>query len=304
MLRWSTSSRRGRGLSTCYDAEKLLQLGFWATLNLRQIFTSFISSERYGTHFPRNFRLFELRTRRCRAIYLSNTFSVSSQPASDNPRSKIVSHGFIRKILSLYQRVLRRYRGNVRLWLEFTTFCYSHGSRHLVSEVISQALQLNPTCAGLWSFAAHWEYKRKVCLNFLFIISCLSTERLYDLDIIRAISPQHDNWSCAACETAIRAKVWSPTFLAITGLSWQFFNYFLSHTQCCGKLTFVLNWCVLMPCVLAVKFFLGMNNKMINIRTKETWQKLFLTVLCARTQVSRFQVVRPTLLSPLSSCFS
>ena len=151
---------------------------------MRQIFTSFISSERYGTHFPRNFRLFESRTRRCRAIYLSNTFSVSSQPASNNPRSKIVSHGFIRKILSLYQRVLRRYRGNVRLWLEFTTFCYSHGSRHLVSEVISQALQLNPTCAGLWSFAAHWEYKRKVCLNFLFIISCLSTERLYDSDII------------------------------------------------------------------------------------------------------------------------
>lgn len=82
-------------------------------------------------------------------------------PASNNSRSNIVSHALIRKIHTLYQRMLRIYRGNVGLWLDFTTFCYSHGSQRLLSEVISQALQLNPTCAGLWSFAARWEYKRK-----------------------------------------------------------------------------------------------------------------------------------------------
>lgn len=31
----------------------------------------------------------------------------------------------------------------------------------MLSEVISQALRLNPSCAGLWAFAASWEYKRK-----------------------------------------------------------------------------------------------------------------------------------------------
>lgn len=73
-----------------------------------------------------------------------------------------VAHGFIRKVHSLYQRALRKFRGSVGLWLEFCTFCYSHGNQRLLSEVLSQALRLNPSCAGLWAFAASWEYKRKV----------------------------------------------------------------------------------------------------------------------------------------------
>lgn len=81
---------------------------------------------------------------------------------SDQSVYNTVAHSFIRKIHSLYQRALRKFRGNVGLWLEFTTFCYSHGNQRLLSEVISQALRLNPSCAGLWAFAASWEYKRKV----------------------------------------------------------------------------------------------------------------------------------------------
>ena len=79
----------------------------------------------------------------------------------DTPLSNVVAHALIRKIHGLYQRALRKYRGNVGLWLQFTTFCYLHGNQRLLSEVIAQALQLNPACAGLWSFAAQWEYKRK-----------------------------------------------------------------------------------------------------------------------------------------------
>jgi hypothetical protein len=72
-----------------------------------------------------------------------------------------VGHTFIRKIHALYQRVLRKYPGNVGLWLDFATFCYSHGNSRLLSEVVSQGLLLNPSCAGLWCFAANWEYKHK-----------------------------------------------------------------------------------------------------------------------------------------------
>ena len=61
----------------------------------------------------------------------------------------------------LYQRVLRKYPGNVGLWLDFATFCFSHGNARLLSEVTSQGLRLNPSCAGLWCFAANWEYKHK-----------------------------------------------------------------------------------------------------------------------------------------------
>lgn len=72
-----------------------------------------------------------------------------------------MGHAFIRKVHTLYQRVLRKYPGNVGLWLDFASFCFSHGNARLLSEVVSQGLLLNPQCAGLWCFAANWEYKHK-----------------------------------------------------------------------------------------------------------------------------------------------
>ena len=94
-----------------------------------------------------------------------------------------VAHSFIRKVHSLYQRALRKFRGNVGLWLEFTTFCYSHGNQRLLSEVISQALRLNPSCAGLWAFAASWEYKRKVRQKNLFVVVSIPFSEPEHLDI-------------------------------------------------------------------------------------------------------------------------
>ena len=57
--------------------------------------------------------------------------------------------------------MLCKYPGNVGLWLDFASFCFSHGNARLLSEVVSQGLLLNPQCAGLWCFAANWEYKHK-----------------------------------------------------------------------------------------------------------------------------------------------
>mmetsp|Transcript_7707 Transcript_7707/g.34928 ORF Transcript_7707/g.34928 Transcript_7707/m.34928 type:complete len:234 (+) Transcript_7707:271-972(+) len=51
------------------------------------------------------------------------------------------------------------YRSLIGMWLRFATFCYIHGNRRLLSEVITQAIQMNPSCAGLWAFAAFWEYR-------------------------------------------------------------------------------------------------------------------------------------------------
>ena len=75
---------------------------------------------------------------------------------------RAVCHSFISKVVVLYQRALRETKGNVGLWLRFATFCYQHGNRRLLSRVITQALQMNPSCAGLWAFAAFWEYTSQV----------------------------------------------------------------------------------------------------------------------------------------------
>mmetsp|Transcript_13677 Transcript_13677/g.53972 ORF Transcript_13677/g.53972 Transcript_13677/m.53972 type:complete len:318 (-) Transcript_13677:1658-2611(-) len=71
---------------------------------------------------------------------------------------RAVCHSFISKVVVLYRRALRETKGNVGLWLRFATFCHQHGNRRLLSRVITQALQMNPSCAGLWAFAAFWEY--------------------------------------------------------------------------------------------------------------------------------------------------
>jgi len=70
-----------------------------------------------------------------------------------------VYRSLIGKVVVLYQRALRESKGSVGMWLRFATFCYIHGNRRLLSEVITQAIQMNPSCAGLWAFAAFWEYR-------------------------------------------------------------------------------------------------------------------------------------------------
>ena len=118
------------------------------------------------------------------------------------PLSNVVAHALIRKIHGLYQRALRKYRGNVGLWLQFTTFCYLHGNQRLLSEVIAQALQLNPTCAGLWSFAAQWEYKRKVRLItsncFKYTATRENAHPEYRRQTRRVMCPRHDTCLCGA----------------------------------------------------------------------------------------------------------
>lgn len=195
------------------------------------MYWSCTSSEVYVTHSQFVF-LSLLPGTRCPVTWATH-LPPPSQPASNNSRSNIVSHALIRKIHTLYQRMLRIYRGNVGLWLDFTTFCYSHGSQRLLSEVISQALQLNPTCAGLWSFAARWEYKRKVWTEDEYIHFILASLWLND-NIFwifhRAISLQHGTCSCAACETATRAKVWYPSVLAMSRAAGNIKIFSLAHS--------------------------------------------------------------------------
>jgi U3 small nucleolar RNA-associated protein 6 len=91
-------------------------------------------------------------------------FSQEQQPPVEMNQCSI-TRGLNRRVHLLYQRALRKFRGNVGIWLEFAAYCYANGNEALMSEVISHALQLNPTCAGLWSFSAFWEFKRMASIH-------------------------------------------------------------------------------------------------------------------------------------------
>ena len=87
----------------------------------------------------------------------------AAEPLASN---NVITRGFMtRNILYLFQRALQQFRGNVGLWLEFATFSYSHASYRLLSEILSQALQFNPDCAGLWAFVAILEYRQRVLFS-------------------------------------------------------------------------------------------------------------------------------------------
>ena len=87
----------------------------------------------------------------------------AAEPLASN---NVTTRGFMtRNILYLFQRALQQFRGNVGLWLEFATFSYSHASYRLLSEILSQALQFNPDCAGLWAFVATLEYRQRVLFS-------------------------------------------------------------------------------------------------------------------------------------------
>ena len=142
------------------DAEELETSGSFSRAEVKYIFLKRARFEyllrRHGAPKARFLSYIKFET----DLYKLHRLRKEQQTGNPNLRNP-VAHGFIRKIHSLYQRALGKFRGSVGLWLEFTTFCYSHGNQRLLSEVVSQALRLNPSCAGLWSFAATWEYKHK-----------------------------------------------------------------------------------------------------------------------------------------------
>ena len=73
-------------------------------------------------------------------------------------RSKSTPYGKLlysaNRIHILFTRVLRRFRADLRIWLQYADFCkrIRHYSR--LSKCITKAVRIHPRCAGLWSLGA------------------------------------------------------------------------------------------------------------------------------------------------------
>lgn len=70
-------------------------------------------------------------------------------------------HAVIRRIHFIYERALRKFRGDLTIWVDFFTFCRRHGGGKALSRALAKALALHPTMPGLWSYAAAWEFERQ-----------------------------------------------------------------------------------------------------------------------------------------------
>lgn len=64
----------------------------------------------------------------------------------------------IKRVHSIFDRVIYKHRGSVELWLQYIAFCKAERSGRVLSHVFSRALQSHPRSPELWIEAASYEF--------------------------------------------------------------------------------------------------------------------------------------------------
>jgi U3 small nucleolar RNA-associated protein 6 len=64
----------------------------------------------------------------------------------------------VRRIHSIFDRLLYKHRGSIDLWLQYINFCKNDGSEKILSKVFSRALQVHPRSEEIWIEAASHEF--------------------------------------------------------------------------------------------------------------------------------------------------
>jgi U3 small nucleolar RNA-associated protein 6 len=65
----------------------------------------------------------------------------------------------VRRIHTLYQKTLKKYKGDVGLWVDYFNWSRGVGSGKVLSRSFAQAIQFNPTSTVLWIMAAKFEWE-------------------------------------------------------------------------------------------------------------------------------------------------
>ena len=82
-----------------------------------------------------------------------------SRPFSSDKSSTF--HPVIRRITSLFQRMLRRFPGDLQTWKEYIRFCLKAKAQKQLSTAVVKALQLHPRSEDLWLIAEAVERSSK-----------------------------------------------------------------------------------------------------------------------------------------------
>lgn len=67
---------------------------------------------------------------------------------------------FVRRVHFIFERALRKDRGDLGLWAAWLDYCKTSNSGKKASAVLARALQLHPTSPALWARSAAWEFER------------------------------------------------------------------------------------------------------------------------------------------------
>lgn len=69
----------------------------------------------------------------------------------------ISDYCIVRRTHKLYERSLRKFKGDLSLWNDWIQFCAATRSSRQMSMVLTRVMQLFPNSAAAWTYAAAWE---------------------------------------------------------------------------------------------------------------------------------------------------
>ncbi|GAB5585659.1 U3 snoRNP protein [Umbelopsis nana] len=64
-----------------------------------------------------------------------------------------------RRIFFIFERALRKFKGDLSLWLQYIEFAKANSANKTLGKIFADAIQLHPTKAPLWIMAASWEFE-------------------------------------------------------------------------------------------------------------------------------------------------
>ena len=105
------------------------------------------SKEDYLAYIEYELKLLKLRN--ARLDRLRNNSDIAVNP--------MVKTGGTRHIHFIFERALRKYPSDMRLWGSYIDFCAHNKAERSGSHALGRALQLHPEQTPLWIFAARWE---------------------------------------------------------------------------------------------------------------------------------------------------
>jgi len=72
-------------------------------------------------------------------------------------RKKEIDHAILNRIHSLFRAAIKRFQGDVSLWLTYIEFCKEKRNPAMVSRTFSDLLAIHNQDPSLWVYAAQWE---------------------------------------------------------------------------------------------------------------------------------------------------
>lgn len=73
-------------------------------------------------------------------------------------KSSVSDFSMQKRLHFIFDRMLRKWKGDVALWMQYIDFCIDQGANKMLHSVLARALQYHPRDVSLWIRAATWHF--------------------------------------------------------------------------------------------------------------------------------------------------